>query len=143
MTTLFAVRILCVLAVSAAVVLALQPTLADAPGQPAVVQRTQTYAEQQEEISAWTIGLPAGRIEGVPLRLAAKMTRVDDGADLHVLPIVTLGTTEKLYLRGADMAIINSGACSLLAQAERLECLEKLSRDIAPPPGPAMSPSRD
>jgi len=34
-------------------------------------------------------------------------------------------------------------ACSLLARAERPECLEKLSRDIAPPPRPAMSPSSD
>ena len=68
---------------------------------------------------------------------------VDDRANLLVLPIVTLGTTEKLYLRGADLAIVNSGACSLLARAERLECLEKLSRDIAPPPRPAMSPSSD
>jgi hypothetical protein len=31
-------------------------------------------------------------------------------------------------------------ACSLLAQAERLECLEKLSRDITPPP-PAAGPA--
>jgi hypothetical protein len=59
------------------------------------------------------------------------------------LPIVTLGTTEKLYLRGADLAIINSSACSLLAQTERVECLEKLSREIALPPHPAMSPSPD
>lgn len=31
-------------------------------------------------------------------------------------------------------------ACSLLPQAERLECLEKLSRDIAPTPPPATPP---
>jgi hypothetical protein len=31
-------------------------------------------------------------------------------------------------------------ACSLLSQAERLECLEKLSRDIAPAPAPATPP---
>jgi hypothetical protein len=46
-------------------------------------------------------------------------------------------------VRGADLAIVNSGACSLLAQAERLECLEKLSRDIAPPLRRAVSPSVD
>jgi TRAP-type uncharacterized transport system substrate-binding protein len=37
---------------------------------------------------------------------------VDDGANLHVLPIVTRGPTENLnsllYLRGVDLAIINS-----------------------------------
>ena len=65
-----------------------------------------------------------------------------DGAHAPVLPVVRLGTTDKLYLRGADLAIVNSGACALLAQAERLECLEKLSGDIAPPLHPAASPSR-
>jgi TRAP-type uncharacterized transport system substrate-binding protein len=39
---------------------------------------------------------------------------VDDGANLHVLPIVTRGPTENmnslLYLRGIDLAIINSDA---------------------------------
>ena len=144
MITMFAARLSCVLAVLAPVVLALQPTQAAAQGQPAPVQRVLTYTEQQEKINAWTVGLAAGLIEGAPLRLAAEMARVvDDGANLLVLPIVTRGTTEKLYLRGADLAIINAGACSLLAQAERLECLEKLFRDIAPPPRPAVSPGPD
>jgi hypothetical protein len=100
MITMIAARLLCVLAVLAPVVLALQPTQAAAQA------------------------------------LAVEMARVvDDGTNLLALPIVRLGTTERLYLRGADLAIVNSGACSLLAKAERLECLEKLSgRDIAPPP---------
>ena len=115
MITMFAARLLCVLAVLAPVVLALQPTHADAQGQPAPVQRVPTYTEQQEKINAWTIGLAAGRIEGAPLRLAAEMARVvDDGANLLVLPIVTRGPTENLnsllYLRGVDLAIINSDA---------------------------------
>jgi TRAP-type uncharacterized transport system substrate-binding protein len=54
-------------------------------------------------------------LEGAPLRLAAEMARVvDDGPNLHVLPIVTRGATENLnsllYLRGVDTAIINSDA---------------------------------
>jgi hypothetical protein len=144
MITMFAARLLCVLVVLAPVVLALQPTQAAAQAQLAPMQRVPSYAEQQEKINAWTVGLAAGLIEGAPLRLATEMARVvDDGANLLVLPIVTRGTTEKLYLRGADLAIINAGACSLLAQAERLECLEKLSRDIAPPLRRAVSPSAD
>jgi hypothetical protein len=111
MITMFAARLLCLFAMPAPAVLALQPTHADAQGQPAP---------------------------------AVEMARVvDDRANLLVLPIVRLGTTERLYLRGADLAIVNSGACSLLAQAERLECLEKLSRDIAPPLRRAVSPSSD
>jgi hypothetical protein len=60
-----------------------------------------------------------------------------DGANAAVLTVVRLGTTDKLFLRGADLAIVTSGACALLAQAERLECLESL-RDIAP----ALRPRR-
>lgn len=119
MTTMFAARLLCGLAVLAPVVLALPSTRAAAQAQLAPVQRA-------------------------PLRPAVEMARVvDDGTNLLVLPIVRLGTTERLYLRGADLAIVDAGACSLLARAERLECLENLSRDIAPPPRPAMSPSSD
>ena len=110
-----AARLLGVLAVSAAVVLALPPTRADAQEQTAPARRAPTYEVQQEKINAWTVGLAAGLIEGAPLRLAAEMARVvDDGANLHVLPIVTRGPTENLnsllYLRGVDLAIINSDA---------------------------------
>ena len=70
---------------------------------------------QKEKMNAWTVGLAGGLIEGAPLRLAAEMARVvDDGPNLHVLPIVTRGATENLnsllYLRGVDTAIINSDA---------------------------------
>jgi hypothetical protein len=52
-------------------------------------------------------------LEGAPLRLASEIARVvDDGDNAHVLPIVTRGPTENvnslLYLRGVDMAIINT-----------------------------------
>jgi hypothetical protein len=119
MITMFAARLLCVLAVLAPVVLALPPTRAAAQAQLAPV-------------------------ESALLRPAVEMSRVvDGGTNLLVLPIARLGTTERLYVRGADLAIVNSGACSLLAQAERLECLEKLSHDIAPPLRRAVSPSAD
>jgi hypothetical protein len=144
MITMFAARLVSVLAVLAPVALALQSTQAAAQAQLAPVQRVPTYAEQQRKINAWTVRLAAGLIEGAPSRPAVEMARVvDDGTNLLVLPIVRLGTTERLYLRGADLAITNAGACSLLVHAERLECLEKLSRDVAPPPRPAVSPSPD
>ena len=67
----------------------------------------------KEAINAWTVGLAGGLLEGAPIRLAAEMARiVDDGNNLHVLPVVTRGPTENvnslLYLRGIDAAIINS-----------------------------------
>ena len=80
--------LLTTLALSAAVVVALCPAIADAQDQPA--RRALTFAERQDKINAWTVGLAAGLIEGAPLRLAAEVSRVvDDGENLHVLPIVT------------------------------------------------------
>lgn len=70
---------------------------------------------EKDRMNAWTVGLAGGLLEGAPIRLAAEMARVvDDGADLHLLPIVTRGATDNLnallYLRGVDTAIINSDA---------------------------------
>jgi TRAP-type uncharacterized transport system substrate-binding protein len=77
-------------------------------------------AEEIAKINAWTVGLAAGQREGAPLEFATDISRVvDDGDNLHVLPIVTRGPTENiealLYLRGVDVAIISSDA---LAQFE-------------------------
>jgi hypothetical protein len=43
--------------------------------------------------------------------------------------------------QGAGDAMEQLRACSLLAPAERLDCLDKLSHDISPPPAPASSTS--
>ena len=114
MIMMFAARLVRLLTLAAPLVLTLQIE-ADAQGQPAPAPRALTYEQQQGKINAWTVGLAAGLIEGAPLRLAAEMARVvDDGDNLHVLPIVTRGPTENvnslLYLRGIDLAIINSDA---------------------------------
>jgi len=71
------------------------------------------HAIEKEKFNAWTVGIAGGLLEGAPIRLATEMARVvDDGPNLHVLPIVTRGPTENvnslLYLRGVDMAVINS-----------------------------------
>ena len=97
-----------------AAALALQTNQVSAQPQERVEpMRPLDFAAQQEKINAWTVGLAAGLVEGAPIRLASEMARVvDDGANLHVLPIVTRGPTENvnslLYLRGVDLAIINS-----------------------------------
>ena len=109
------------LSVAAALALTPSPSTAQTLEQGAMTaQREQpsfarplTFGAQQEKINAWTVGLAAGLIEGAPLRLASEMARVvDDGPNLHVLPIVTRGPTENLnsllYLRGVDLAVINS-----------------------------------
>lgn len=115
MTTTVTWRIVWVLTALMPAMLVLRPIHADAQGRAAAAQHPPTYEQQQEKMNAWTVGLAAGLPEGAPLRLAAEMARVvDDGANLHVLPIVTRGATENLnsllYLRGVDLAIINSDA---------------------------------
>src|SRR5918998_3124108 len=67
----------------------------------------------KEKLNAWTLGLAGGLLEGAPIRFASDIARVvDDGDNLHVLPIVTRGPAENvealLYLRGVDAAIINA-----------------------------------
>lgn len=110
MTTIRASRRTCLLGLpSAALMLAGGARAQDAvPG-----RRLPSYESQQERFNAWTVGIAGGLIEGAPLRLAAEMARVvDDGPNLQVLPIVTRGSTDNLnsllYLRGVDLAIINS-----------------------------------
>jgi TRAP-type uncharacterized transport system substrate-binding protein len=98
----------------------LMPPSSDARAQSAKRETVPTVRRalppsEKDKMNAWTVGLPGGLLEGAPLRLAAEMARVvDDGPDLHVLPIVTRGATENvnslLYLRGVDAAIINSDA---------------------------------
>ena len=99
--------------------LAIQPTWLDARTKTArthivhVVPRQPPTPAPQETMNAWTVGLAGGLIEGAPIRFAAEISRVvDDGDNLHVLPVVTRGPTENvnslLYLRGIDAAIINS-----------------------------------
>jgi TRAP-type uncharacterized transport system substrate-binding protein len=70
-------------------------------------------AQLREKLNAWTIGLAGGLLEGAPIRFATEIARVvNDGGEMQVLPIVTRGPTENvndlLYLKGVDVAIINS-----------------------------------
>jgi hypothetical protein len=114
MNKFFKSRLLLVAAL-ALVILALQPAHVNAQTQNAPSPRRTSIETQKEQMNAWTVGLAGGLLEGAPIRLAAEMARiVDDRPNLHVLPIVTRGATENLnsllYLRGVDMAIINSDA---------------------------------
>ena len=109
-------RLLLLLAVAAPIILALQPADVDAQTKSArPPQGVTAGTAEKEKMNAWTIGLAGGLLEGAPIRLAAEIARVvDDGPNMHVLPIVTRGATENLnsllYLRGVDTAIINSDA---------------------------------
>ncbi len=92
---------------------------AQSPPKERIARRSITENErvnaQKAKLNNWSIGLAAGLLEGAPIRLATEMARVvDDGPNLLVLPVVTRGPVENLnallYLRGIDMAIVNSDA---------------------------------
>src|SRR5262249_45893831 len=118
MKTFVGLRTLLLLAALAPLLLVVEPSRANAQTQQ---PRTLVRAEPPHArakvaaMNAWTVGLAGGLLEGAPIRLAAEIARVvDDGSNLHVLPVVTRGATENLnsllYLRGIDAAIINSDA---------------------------------
>jgi TRAP-type uncharacterized transport system substrate-binding protein len=78
-------------------------------------------APVRDKLNAWTVGIAAGQLEGAPIHFAAEIGRVvDDGDNLHVLPIVTRGPAENvealLYLKGVDLAIINADALAQFRQ---------------------------
>src|SRR6188768_3620119 len=113
MSTLLKPRLLFLLAALALIILMLGPANVDAQTRPS--QRPTAPTSEKEKMNAWTVGLAGGLLEGAPIRLAAEIARVvDDGPNMHILPIVTRGATENLnsllYLRGVDTAIINSDA---------------------------------
>src|SRR5262245_18633950 len=77
--------------------------------------------QMKQKINEWTLGLAGGLLEGAPIRLATEIARVvNDGENLHVLPIVTRGPTENLndllFLKGVDMAIISSDSLEVYKQ---------------------------
>jgi TRAP-type uncharacterized transport system substrate-binding protein len=104
------------LALAAAIIVTLHPARVDAQTRSTRPPQGATAGTaEKEKMNAWTIGLAGGLLEGAPIRLAAEIARVvDDGPNMHILPIVTRGATENLnsllYLRGVDTAIINSDA---------------------------------
>ena len=121
MKRLIGLRQLLLLAAFAPLLLPIQPWAAARPqdSRPHKVRLTRPETPQPRpevtSMNAWTVGLAGGLLEGAPIRLAAEIARVvDDGDNLHVLPVVTRGATENLnsllYLRGIDAAIINSDA---------------------------------
>src|SRR5579864_7127772 len=71
------------------------------------VANARDEADIRDRLSAGTIGLAGGLLEGAPIHFAAEIARVvDDGGTMHVLPIVTRGPTDNvndlLYLKGVD-----------------------------------------
>src|SRR5215813_13545071 len=106
-------RKLCGLLFAAAMLFGAGEALAQSKAAKARPKEQPPETQIKQKINEWTLGLAGGLLEGAPIRLATEMARVvNDGENLHVLPIVTRGPTENLndllYLKGVDMAIIAS-----------------------------------
>ena len=95
MSTLAKPGLLFLLAVLAPMIVLARPANVDAQSRPP--QRPTANTNEKEKMNAWTVGLAGGLLEGAPIRLAAEIARVvDDGPNMHVLPIVTRGATENV-----------------------------------------------
>src|SRR3954469_14389722 len=72
-----------------------------------VMQRVNPLPELpvRDKLNAWTVGLAGGLLEGAPIRFATEIARVvDDGDNLHVLPIVTRGPAAAFPRRGQGVS---------------------------------------
>ena len=83
------------------------------PAQSPKAEKVPNERQIRERVNAGTVGLAGGLLEGAPIRFATEIARVVNESDkVHVLPIVTRGPTENvndlLYLKGVDLAIINT-----------------------------------
>src|SRR5262249_43756219 len=104
---------LCGCLLAALVMLGGGEALAERKAAPAKANPLPPEEQMKLKLNEWTLGLAGGLLEGAPIRLATEIARVvNDGENLHVLPIVTRGPTENLndllFLKGVDMAIISS-----------------------------------
>lgn len=86
-----------------------------APGRTAPVSTAISEGESEDvaRINAWTVGIAGGLIQGALIRFATDIqVALDDGDNLRVLPIVSLGAKQNiydlLYLKGVDIAVTHS-----------------------------------
>lgn len=75
--------------------------------------------------SRWTLGLLTSSIDGTALHMAADLARaLNDGPNLRLIPMVgessIQNVTDLLYLKGADLAVVQSDVLSHLKRTKRL-----------------------
>jgi TRAP transporter TAXI family solute receptor len=87
-------------------------------------------ADAYAAASRWTLGLLTSGIDGTALQMAADLARVlNDGANLRVIPMVgesaIQNVTDLLYLKGADLAVVQSDVLFHLKRTKRLPGIEE------------------
>lgn len=92
-------------------------------------------AVQTGLINSGTVGIISGGITGTYVRIAADLaTAFDEGYDLRVLPVIGKGsvrnTEDLLYLRGIDVAIVQSDVLDFFKRAELVSNIDGRIRYI-------------
>jgi TRAP-type uncharacterized transport system substrate-binding protein len=94
----------------------------------------------KQRVNTWTVGLASGLYDGTYLRFADDLGKaLDDGDQLHVLPVVTRGAASNLedllYLRGIDMAFLQADVLEYYRSVRKTPHLEDRVRYIIRLPG--------
>ena len=98
----------------------------------AVVPGEQTTAPRQqssEQINKGVVGIIAGGVNGTYIRIAADMATVLDTDNLRILAIIGKGSVQNisdlLYLKGVDMAIVQSDVLEYLKRQGTYKNIDK------------------
>jgi TRAP-type uncharacterized transport system substrate-binding protein len=96
---------------------------------PKSIQEGGTEEALKQRQNQWVVGLAGGTMDSSYLRFADDLGRVlDDGDELRVLPIISRGGANNLqdllYLRGVDVAIVQSDAFEFFRTQRKTPNLE-------------------
>ena len=93
-------------------------------GQPPASQE-----QQSEQTNKSVVGVISGGVNGTYIRIAADLATVLDGEDLRILPLIGKGSVQNisdlLYLKGVDMAIVQSDVLEYLKRKGTYGAIDK------------------
>ncbi len=82
--------------------------------------QAQTTEELRDRVNRGTVGIVTGGVNGTYIRIGADLAAVLDAEDLRILAILGKGSVQNvadlLYLRGMDVAIVQSDVLEFLRQ---------------------------
>ena len=103
---------------------------------------TPSQAQQRDQsdpyvaASIWTVGIMTGSIEGTSLRMVNDLAvALNDGANLRIVPMVGESSIRNLsdlsYLKGVDVAVVQSDVLSHLRRTKRMPGIEDQLQYVA------------
>jgi uncharacterized protein len=86
--------------------------------------------------SSWTVGLLTGAIDGAALEMANDLSRtLNEFSELRIMPMIGTSSIQNindlLYLKGADVAVVNMDVLSHLKRTKRMPGIEERIQYIA------------